>query len=918
MSVQEDVYSLQLGGSVLVGGNIVFSGQIKAADGADYPPGSALITDDGSVVTCAGPFVALTGLSASSISVTGSLTSNTMSVASNLAVPLANITNCNVAETLTASAITVQTLGVSGNSLHTGHVQVNGNMGAMGTLSVWGMCTHNAESAFMGDVTLDSGSSLEVTGDTLLNGGLQVGGNSSLTGTVTVDGVGGLVVSSAPTNLGGVLSVTGMSTFEGGISTTSLTVIDDMIVQSNALFNGSKLEVVAPSFLDGSVTVQGTNSMNLESGNLRVGGYMSVVGASALGGGVSVSGDMSLLNNLSLRGRFSGNTASGTSTTGLGTVLLGSFGERFTGDVYVNFTGTNVDNTLVVSINYSRSNSGDSHGMRSISVKSSGGMASKTAIVNKLVFTDLADYTKTHYVYGTMAFSTSVTVTVSAVEYSPTSSGSGFSPSVVNQATISGTAVQSSVSTTEGITHNCMTTMFSPLAFNIAVSAVTGVPLGERVRLFGTGSLSTDYAFGIAGSTLWYEVPSSAVHSFCTNAVEIMKISSSGVQMFASGVETLRANSTGTYVAGDMVLSNGGSLVLNPLASTTVQGGGRGINLWTQSGTQYAIYMSSTYNFAGYTPACTLGSVSSFCTRFRMGTAAGFGWIWESGNTTGNGGDYACMSLDSVGGNLNTLGNITAGGSLSVTGNSTIGGNLTLGGELNVTGDSTMSGNIAMAAYKNVSMAGGAVEWSSSSTYLSSPGTVGGTRIKLYGAIGSYALTDFSIGIDGSQFWFNCHPSAGYYFNWGGDSYAYFDTSGILHASTIGCAAIDTIGRGDIITTGSYTGALGYNLGIAIIARSSFMIVTLNVCGYVYTGTGVDYIDITPALFANSTTTTHTVSPAFDGSYHTHSEYYTTGSATMRFGVTKGTTYYVGLRVNFSTNDSTAFFVSSGTVIHQG
>ena len=218
------------------------------------------------------------------------------------------LTASNALGVLTASSLST-----------TGDVAVGGNLTVVGTsvstiaadsLTVTGFVTVGTTLSVTGASTLAgvtagaiSATTLNSSGATTVGTNLSVAGTSSLTGALTVAGLitanGGVTTGAGDAvSVGGNLSVTGTSTFTGTVTAGTLNVTTfgaTTLSSSGATTVGTNLTVNGTSTLTGAVTVAGLLTANggvtTGAGDpVTVGGALSVTGTSALTGAVTVAG----------------------------------------------------------------------------------------------------------------------------------------------------------------------------------------------------------------------------------------------------------------------------------------------------------------------------------------------------------------------------------------------------------------------------------------------------------------------------------------------------------------------------------------------------------------------------------------------------------------------------------------------------
>ena len=202
----------------------------------------------------------------------------------------------------------------------TGALTTTGGVGITLNLNVGGTFTVTGIASADGGITVPTGQSVLINGDSTLTvgtGATTLGGNLIISGltsadggitvptgqTVTINGTSTLTVGTGATTLGGTLTTTGLTSADGGITvptgqtvalngTTSLTVGGTLTVSGLTSANGGLTVPTAQS-----VAINGTSTLTVGTGATILGGTLTVTGLTSTNGGISVPTAQSVVLN---------------------------------------------------------------------------------------------------------------------------------------------------------------------------------------------------------------------------------------------------------------------------------------------------------------------------------------------------------------------------------------------------------------------------------------------------------------------------------------------------------------------------------------------------------------------------------------------------------------------------------------------
>lgn len=187
------------------------------------------------------------------------------------------------------------------------------------------------------------------------------------------------------------------------------------------------------------------------------------------------------------------------------------------------------------------------------------------------------------------------------------------------------------------------------------------------------------------------------------------------------------------------------------------------------------------------------------------------------------------------------------------------------------------------------------------STPLGQPGTLAGSRIRLYASNATPSTNDYAIGVDGSQLWINTHSSARISFSMGATERAFVNSSGLTVNDDL---VVNGVGGGvSVLATASYsrTASNQSNNGTFTqqpVANSTFVtkgtavLLECRVCGKTSVSTAWITLDI--GVYKVSPLTTYTsVGSEVNVAYALGDETHLTASYWS--GLTKGVTYAVNV-----------------------
>ena len=202
----------------------------------------------------------------------------------------------------------------------TGALTTTGGVGITLNLNVGGTFTVTGIASADGGITVPTGQSVLINGDstltvgtgaTTLGGNLIISGLTSADGGITVptgqsvliNGTSTLTVGTGATTLGGTLTTTGLTSADGGITvptgqtvalngTTSLTVGGTLTVSGLTSANGGLTVPTAQS-----VAINGTSTLTVGTGATILGGTLTVTGLTSTNGGISVPTAQSVVLN---------------------------------------------------------------------------------------------------------------------------------------------------------------------------------------------------------------------------------------------------------------------------------------------------------------------------------------------------------------------------------------------------------------------------------------------------------------------------------------------------------------------------------------------------------------------------------------------------------------------------------------------
>jgi hypothetical protein len=321
------------------GGNLLTAGLISATgniDGNNITAGgfvSATGNITGGNLSVAGRVTAASvsggAMSGSSISVTGQVAGNSLSVTS-VAGGIMTATSLSVVSSVTAPTlvgnVTGTTVSVSGN-ITGGNIATGGAISATGTATTGNLATGGTVSA-TGNITggnVLTGGLISSTGN--ITGANLFGTSVSVTGSISSasESVSGNVTAGNVLT-GGLISATGTATV-GNLATAGTVSATANITGGNVLTGGQ-------------VSATG----NVQAGNLRTGGAISATGNITSQGVISATGN--IVTSGLFVGNFQGNVVGNLSVPGANTQIL--FNTSGSADAVAGLTYNKDSNTFVV------------------------------------------------------------------------------------------------------------------------------------------------------------------------------------------------------------------------------------------------------------------------------------------------------------------------------------------------------------------------------------------------------------------------------------------------------------------------------------------------------------------------------------------------------------------------------------------
>jgi hypothetical protein len=192
------------------------------------------------------------------------------------------------------------TLEVSG--LSTLHAIIGTSATLSTTLDVTGATTLSNTLTVLGSFLTSLGGALTVTGISTFNGNVSITSNKTLT------------VGTGATTLGGTLGVTGATTLNGVLDTYNTTTVHSTLTVLGAYLTdlGGALTVAGITTHNDNVSITGTKTLSVGTGATTLGGTLGVTGGTTLSSTLGVTGATTLSSTLGVTGVITANVGADT------------------------------------------------------------------------------------------------------------------------------------------------------------------------------------------------------------------------------------------------------------------------------------------------------------------------------------------------------------------------------------------------------------------------------------------------------------------------------------------------------------------------------------------------------------------------------------------------------------------------------